>query len=136
MNAPDPAGASLRIVAMPGAYTVCRLPAADPVPQWVAGPFTSITRTADELSVVCRTERVPAEVPGEDGWRCLHLDDTFDLSLVGVLHSVTRPLAAAGVSVFTIATYDTDYVLVRRFEEAVAALRDAGHEVTGDLDEV
>ena len=89
------------------------------MPSWVTGPFTSVTRTPDELSVVCRAERVPAEVPGEDGWRCLVLDDTFDLSLVGVLHSVTQPLAAAGVSVFPIATHDTDYVLVRRFEAAV-----------------
>ena len=77
---------------------------------------------------------MPAEVPGEDGWRCLHLDDTFDLSLVGVLHSLTQPLAAAGVSVFTIATW-LSYVLVRRFAEAVAALRKAGHEVIGDLDD-
>ena len=130
---PDPP--SLRIVAMPGAYTVCRLPSGDPVPTWVAGPFTSITRTPNELSIVCRTERVPAEVPGEDGWRCLYLDDTFDLSMVGVLHSVTEPLATAGVAVFTIATYDTDYMLVRRFSEAVAALRNAGHEVAGDLDD-
>lgn len=125
----------LRIVAMPGAYTVCRFGPDDPVPPWVSGPFTSVTRSPNELSVVCRTERVPAEVPGEDGWRCLVLDDTFDLSLVGVLHAITEPLAAAGVSVFTIATYDTDYVLVRRFERAVSALRAAGHDVAGDLDE-
>lgn len=136
MNAPDPTEEpSLRIVALPGAYTVCRFPAEHPVPSWVAGPFTSVTRTPDELSVVCRAERVPADVPGEDGWRCLVLDDTFDLSLVGVLHSVTQPLAAVGVSVFTIATHDTDYVLVRRFESAVEALRRAGHEVAGDLDD-
>ena len=84
-----------------------------------------------ELSIVCRAERVPAEVPGEDGWRCLYLDDTFDLSLVGVLHSVTGPLAsAAGVSIFTIATYDTDYVLVRRFDRGgngAARRRARGH---------
>jgi uncharacterized protein len=128
------APSTLRLVAMPGAYTVCRFPPGAPVPPWVAGPFTSITRSETELSIVCRAERVPAEVPGEDGWRCLRLDDTFDLSLVGVLHSVTEPLAAAGVSVFTIATYDTDYVLVRRFDEAMTALREAGHEVTGALD--
>jgi len=126
---------TLRIVLMPGAYTVCRFPADEPVPSWVAGPFTSVTRTGNELSIVCRAERVPAEIPGQDGWRCLVLDDTFDLSLVGVLHSVTQPLAAAGVAVFTIATYDTDYVLVRRVDEAVAALRAAGHEVAGDLDD-
>lgn len=136
MSQPIPAAEHrLRIVAMPGAYTVCRFPPTDPVPTWVAGPFTSVTRTPAELSVVCRTERVPAEVPGEDGWRCFVLDDTFDLSLVGVLHAVTEPLAAAGVPLFTIATYDTDYVLVRRFEAAVEALRAAGHEVAGDLDD-
>jgi hypothetical protein len=120
---------------MPGAYTICRFPADDPVPSWVAGPFTSVTRTPDELSIVCRADRVPAEVPGEDGWRCFYLDDTFDLSLVGVLHAVTRPLAAAGVSVFMIATHDTDYVLVRRFRAAIEAMREAGHEVAGDLDD-
>jgi len=124
----------LRLVAMPGAYTVCRFGPDDPVPPWVAGPFTSVTRTPTELSVVCRAERVPAEVPGEDGWRCLYLDDTFDLSQVGVLHSVTGPLASAGVAMFTIATYDTDFVLVRRFAEAVEALRAAGHDVTGAID--
>ena len=128
-------GVALRLVALPGAYTVCRLGPSDAVPDWLAGPFTSVTRSANELSVVCRADRVPAEVPGEDGWRCLHLDDSFDLSQVGVLHSVTAPLAEAGVSVFTIATYDTDYVLVRRFPEAVTALRAAGHEVAGDLGE-
>ena len=136
MNAPDPTEVpTLRIVTLPGAYTVCRFSPGEPVPSWVAGPFTAVTRTPDELSVVCRAERVPAEVPGEDGWRCLCLDDTFDLTLVGVLHSVTQPLAAAGVSVFTIATHDTDYVFVRRFETAVRALRDAGHEVVGDVDD-
>ncbi|CAN5814257.1 ACT domain-containing protein [soil metagenome] len=128
------AGSSLGLVAMPGAYTVCRFDPSAPVPAWVAGPFTSITRSSNELSVVCRADRVPAEVPGEDGWRCLYLDDTFDLSQVGVIRSVIEPLADAGVAVFTIATFDTDYVLVRRFEAAVAALRAAGHEVTGDLD--
>ena len=123
----------LRLVAMPGAYTVCRFGPDVPVPSWVAGPFTSVTRSSGELSIVCRADRVPTEVPGEDGWRCLYLDDTFDLSLVGVLHSVTAPLASAGVAMFTIATHDTDYVLVRRFDEAVSALRAAGHDVTGDV---
>ena len=127
--------ATLRLVVMPGAYTICRFGPNEPVPHWVAGPFTSVTRSPDELSVVCRADRVPTEVPGEDGWRCMVLDDTFDLSQVGVLHSVTTPLASAGVSMFTIATFDTDYVLVRRLDAAVAALRRAGHHVTGDLDE-
>jgi uncharacterized protein len=124
----------LRLVALPGAYTICRFGPHESVPSWVAGPFTSVSRTPTELSIVCRAERVPSEVPGEDGWRCLYLDDTFDLSLVGVLHSITGPLASARVPIFPIATHDTDYVLVRRFTEAVTALRAAGHEVTGSLD--
>ena len=127
--------APLRIVVLPGAYTICRFEPGVPVPAWVGGPFTSITRTSSELSIVCRADRVPAEVPGEDGWRCLQLDDTFDLSQVGVLHSVTQPLAAAGISMFTIATFETDYTLVRRLDAAVRALRAAGHEVAGDLDD-
>ena len=127
--------ARLRVVAMPGAYTVCRLDPDDPVPEWVAGPFTSVTRSLTELSIVCRADRVPAEVPGEDGWRCFYLDDSFDLSQAGVLHSITQPLAAAGVSVFSIATFDTDYLLVRSFDAAVRALREAGHEIAGALDD-
>jgi len=74
---------------------------------------------------------VPADVKHDRGWRCLRLSGSLDLDLTGVLASVLQPLAAAQVSIFAIATFDTDYVLVRaaQLEQAVAALRRAGHDV-------
>jgi hypothetical protein len=102
------------------------------VPAWAASSvFSSITRTADELSIVCEEAGVPLDVKHDGGWRCLELAGPLDLSLTGVLASVLRPLAEAGVSIFAASTFDTDYVLVRagQLEKAVAALRAAGHLV-------
>lgn len=122
--------AALTLVPLEGTFAVCRLAADAPVPGWAAGgPFVSITRTGDELSVVCREEAVPAGVRCEWGWRCLRVAGTLDFSLVGVLASLVGPLAGAGVSVFAVSTFDTDYLLLKAsdFERGVAVLRRAGH---------
>jgi hypothetical protein len=97
----------------------------------MASGFLSITRTDDELSVVCPEEAVPEDTRSEGGWRVLGLEGPFEFSEVGVLASVVGPLAEADVSVFAVSTYDTDYVLVKeeQLEVAVAALRARGHEV-------
>ena len=93
------AGHKLPLVPVEGAYAVSRLDAHAPLPGWVAGgPFVSITRTADELSVVCREEAIPEGVRCERGWRCLRVAGTLAFSLVGVLASLVGPLADAGVS--------------------------------------
>jgi hypothetical protein len=88
-------------------------------------------RTRAELSVVCAAARVPDGVRAERGWRALAVCGRLDLGLTGVLAGLLAPLAAAGVPIFAVSTYDTDYVLVReeRLAEAVAALRAAGHTV-------
>jgi GNAT superfamily N-acetyltransferase len=105
----------LTIAPLDGAYAVCRLHADAPLPAWVAGrPFLSITRTADELSVVCSQEIVPERVRCERGWQCLLVAGTLHFSLVGVLASLLHPLADAGVSVFVVSTFDTDYLLVKQ----------------------
>jgi len=122
----------LTVVPLEGAYAVCRLAADAPLPAWAAGgPFLSITRTADELSVVCRQAVVPEGVRCERGWRCLRVAGTLDFSLVGVLASLLGPLADAGVSVFAVSTFDTDYLLVKEeyLAAAVEVLRRAGHSV-------
>jgi hypothetical protein len=76
-----------------------------PIPPWhTAGSFFSITRTADELSVVCRQDAVPEGVLSEQGWRCLRVAGAMPFSVVGVLASLTAPLAEAGFSVFAIST--------------------------------
>src|SRR5262245_32347522 len=83
----------LSLVTLPDAFAVGRLPAGAPVPAWATGEFVSITRTADELSVVCREGAVPEGVRRETGWRCLRVAGTLGLSLVGVLASLALPLA-------------------------------------------
>jgi hypothetical protein len=119
----------LTLVVLPGIYAICRLPAAEAFPSWATGEFVAITRTANELSVVCRQEAVPDGVRHEGGWRCLRVVGTLDFTLVGVLASLVLPLAEAGVSVFCISTFDTDYLLVRDLDRATEALQRAGHSI-------
>ena len=125
----------LRVEVVPGRFASCRLPAESPVPHWAAGTrFLSITRTSDELSVVCEEEHVPAGIICERDYAALRVAGTLAPELVGVLASLATPLAEARVPILAIGTYDTDYVLVRRPDlgRAVDALRGAGHDVTGD----
>ncbi|MBN9518218.1 ACT domain-containing protein [bacterium] len=130
---PEPAGGPpLTLLEVAGRFAVCRLPAGAAVPAWeTAGDVFSVTRTADELSVVCRETAVPDGVTCEPDWRALRVAGAMPFTLVGVLAALTAPVARAGVGVFAVSTFDTDYLLVKaeRFLEAVAALRAAGHRV-------
>jgi uncharacterized protein len=104
-------------------------PGAD-IPPWATqGPFFSITRTSDELSIMVEESRVPAEYQSQGGWRVIKVHGPFMLSEVGVLAALVGPLAAARVSVLTIATFDTDYLLVasESLAAAISALERAGH---------
>jgi hypothetical protein len=117
---------------LPDTYAVCRLDKNAPVPDWgTRGLFSSITRTAEELSVVCPDGQVPGGVNKEGGWKILMVEGPLDFSLTGVLASLTAPLAREGISVFVLSTYDTDYLLVKKeqLEKAVRALRGEGYEV-------
>jgi hypothetical protein len=121
----------LTFTLLPERYAIARLGGADPLPPWTRGEFVSITRTPGELSIVCRADAVPELVRADRGWRCLALQGPFALDQTGIAAEFTRILAAAGISVFVVATFDTDYVLVpdRSIERAVAALRAASHVV-------
>ena len=113
-------------------YAVCRLDNSAPVPDWgTQGPFFSITRTAQELSVVCSDAQVPAGVTKESGWRLFMVRGPLEFSLTGVLSSLTVPLARERISIFALSTYDTDYVLVKQEQLAKAAsvLKAEGYEV-------
>jgi hypothetical protein len=121
---------TLDIVA--GSYAICRLNAAAVAPAWAAGgPFTSITRTDSELSIVCPSEAVPAELEAQRGYRALAVRGPLDFSLIGIVAQLSTTLAAAAISIFVVSTHDTDYVFVRgeQFERAISALRGAGHTV-------
>ena len=112
---------------------VCRLAADAPVPSWVVAPgrFVTITRTADELSITAPQARVPGDIQCERDYRALRVKGPLPLNLIGILASIAEPLAEAGLSIFAISTFDTDYVLVKaRDLEAVTALDRAGHQVS------
>jgi hypothetical protein len=134
-----PARATLDLTLLPDTLAVCRLPAATGAIDWLGGEsFASVTRTSEETSVVCRAAVVPRGVRVESGWRALRVAGPLDFALVGILRSLLGPLADAGVSVFALSTFDTDYVLVREeaLDEALVALTGAGHRIVGaDSDE-
>jgi uncharacterized protein len=122
-----------RFRALPDKYAVCRLNPESAVPAWAAGPFVNITFTDDELAIICPADRVPAEVRAERDWRVLKLVGPFPFTATGVLASLALPLARSGISLLSIATYDTDYFLVKHevFEDAVKVLVAAGHTRLG-----
>jgi len=121
----------LSFALLPGRCAIARLDESAPFPQWPRGAFVSATRAPGELSIVCDEESVPEGVRADRGWRCLALQGPFPLDTTGMAAAFTSVLAAAGVSVFVIATFDTDYVLVRdsALARATEALRAAGHTV-------
>ena len=115
-----------------GSYAICRLSPAEALPSWVArSEFFSITRTPAELSVVCDAAAVPSDVKTDAPWLALTVLGPLDLNITGVLSGLSTPLAAAGVSIFAVSTFDTDYLLVRQRDgdRARHVLREAGHEV-------
>lgn len=126
-----PSGLALEI--LPEAYAVCRLDPAEAVPAWAwSGHLASVTRTDAELSIVCAESAVPATVErAERGWRVLRVVGPLDFNAVGVMASLAAPLARAGISILALATFDTDFLLVREPDlgRAIAALQAAGHRV-------
>jgi len=117
---------------LPGSYAVCRLGAAEEIPAWaLADGFFSVTRTRSELSIVCPQEKVPEGVEAVKGWKSFRVEAKLSFDLVGVLSSLTSTLAQASISTFAVSTYETDYLFVKStdLEKAVAALRNAGHDI-------
>jgi uncharacterized protein len=124
---------SLSLVILPQRLAICRLFPDEPIPNFLSlSPFWSITRTSDELSVVLSEDIVPADWKAETGWRCLKVIGPLDFDLTGCLASLAMPLCEAGVSIFVISTYDTDYLLIREesLEKATQILLKSGHSVT------
>jgi uncharacterized protein len=125
----------MNLVLLPSFFAVCQLDPKAPLPAWAitgSSALVSVTRTASELSVVCAQENVPEEnVRCERDWRCLMVEGPLDFSLTGVLSALLAPLAEAGVSIFALSTFDTDYLLVRaaQLDLAVETFSAVGHLV-------
>jgi hypothetical protein len=122
----------LTIVVYPGLYAICRLDSEAAVPAWAGGArFLTITRTASELSIVCEEKMVPEQVHAERNHRLMQIEGTLAFTLTGILASIASPLATAGIGVFAVSTYDTDYLLVSEedLQEATRVLEAAGHAI-------
>lgn len=116
---------SFVITPMPGEYAVVRMGPVESVPAWVdCGVFCSVTRTPEELSLLVEAAAVPPGMQMEADWRGLKLEGPFAFNEVGILAGILTPLAAAGISILAVSTFDTDYVFVKndRFEEALKIL--------------
>lgn len=122
----------LSLSTMEKRLAACRYDPGSEIPAWAwQADFCSVTRTADELSIICDEDKVPPDVKCARDWRALKLEGPFDFALVGILSSILQPLAKEGISVLAVGTYETDYVLVRagQYERAIATLISAGHRI-------
>ena len=119
----------LTLAILPERLGICRLPPDTEVPGWAHSKgFSSITRTTDVLSLVCRLDCIPPEVRCERDWRAFRVVGTLDFSLTGILSMLSGVLADAGISLFALSTFDTDYLLVRsgQLPQAIQAYVAAG----------
>lgn len=123
---------SLTFQLQSGEYSLCRLAPEQTIPDWVYGSaFFSISKTLDELSIVCESQFVLAEEKQNGQWRLLKILAVLDLSLTGITAQFSKALADASVNICVIATYNTDYVLVKaeKLSAAIKALENAGFTV-------
>jgi uncharacterized protein len=122
----------MKLTLSPYIFAVCRLEANSEIPSWsIRGSFFSLSKSEDELSLVCEQVHVPSSIKSERDWRLFKVEGPLDFSLTGVLASIADPLARAKVSIFAISTFDTDYILIRdsALETAIEKLKSAGFSI-------
>ncbi len=115
-------------------YGIARLAPDAEIPEWaMRGKFVSITRSADELSVVTAEKNIPEGVRAQGHWNALKLHGPFAFSEIGVVSAIAKPLADEKIGIFVISTFDTDYLLLDsgQLKDAVRVLSNAGHKVHG-----
>ena len=120
----------MKLCKLPYEFSVCKLSSMDDID--LGMDFFFIGKTDEEISLVCRTEDVPASATDrEDGWRGFRFDGELDFSLVGILSEISGVLAEYEISIFAVSTFDTDYVLVKGedYEQAVDVLAEAGYTI-------
>jgi hypothetical protein len=123
----------MQLLVLPETFAICRLTPDQNIPQWALmhKNLLSITYTAEELSIVCLANAVPAEVQCEKGWKALKVQGPLAFTLTGVLASLTTPLAAGKIPLFALSTFDTDYLLLKQHHlpRAKQILEQYGHMV-------
>lgn len=122
----------MRLSVLPEILAICRIDQDAPIPPWaLKGNFFSITKTNEELSIICQAGFVPEGIKNNSGWRCLKIEGPLNFSAVGILNSLIRPLTAEGISILAISTYATDYLLVKeeQLQRTLQILIREGHKI-------
>jgi hypothetical protein len=123
----------MQLTILKDTYAICKLDHDSPIPTWVHAShgFSSMTYTQDELSIICQEKYVPAEIRQERSWRIFKIIGPLDFSLVGVISKIAGILADAGISLFNVSTYETDFILVKSevLEHAIQVLTREGIEI-------
>jgi hypothetical protein len=122
----------LKLRTLPGSLAVCRLETGSSLPNWaVTGELSAAIRSPGELTIICNQAAVPPGIQHEPDWRAIGVLGRLDFSLTGVLAALAQPLAEAGVSIFALSTFDTDYILVKEsaLQQALEVLQLAGHQI-------
>ena len=124
----------LTLVVLKESYAICSMDPAAALPDIPSSEFSCLTRTPEELSLVCPEALAPQPARVDREWAGLRVDGPLDFSQVGLLTSLTTPLASAGIVVFVVSTYDTDYLFLKRasLDRATHVLTTAGHVVRGN----
>jgi len=121
---------TVRLARLTGRYAVSRLDPSEAFPGWADGSgFVSISRSAEELSIVCREERVPSGIKQDGGWTCYKFQGPFAFGETGIVLSVIRPLSENGIGIFVVSTFDGDHMLIKEADStrAEAILAASGH---------
>jgi len=127
----------LKLELLPDEFSVVRLAPGSDLPRWAeAASFCSFTRTVEESSIVVSGGGVPDGLDLEPGWRCLRVSGPLDFEMTGVLSALSSPLARAGIPIFVLSTYNTDYLLVKSvpLQQSLTVLRDSGYLVVDNPD--
>lgn len=122
----------IKLKILDGSYGIARLPASEAIPAWADGDgFVSITRTDDELSIVCLIDRIPQDVRVDPGWSCFKFQGPFAFDETGIVLSVISPLSTNGIGIFVVSTFDGDHLLVKSndLEKTADLLANAGHSL-------
>jgi hypothetical protein len=126
----------LTLSLLPDEYAVFKLEPGRDIPEWIThNAFWSVTKTQNELSIVCPQDQVPEDVKAESGWRILEVEGPLDFSMTGVLSYLTKPLADSQTSVFVLSTYLTDYLLIKSkdIKTVIEVLRAQGHKIDHEI---
>ncbi|SHK63118.1 ACT domain-containing protein [Desulforamulus aeronauticus] len=126
----------LTLTILPQLLGICRLAPGENIPTWLwESNFFSISKTVDELSIVCPVHLIPEGIQCNKDWQALKVGGPLDFSLIGILSELSTLLANEGISIFAISTFDTDYILVKteQLNKAATSLIRQGHTVNSTL---